>query len=97
MANILETNSALQEAHWQWMNMWLEKEENKQDAYHQNDLLWGEGITDLVTRAVAETEQVQIEERAADTEGVAHHDSPNRDMTVTGGPDNPEEHQQLQP
>jgi len=40
------------------------------DAYHQDDLLWGNVITDMVAGAVAATERDQKEKRKADSEGV---------------------------
>jgi len=52
------------------MKSWLEEKEKMRDAYYQDDLLWGEGITDMVARAVAATELVQQEEQTADTVGV---------------------------
>ena len=75
----------------------MEEKEKKRDAYHQDDLLWGEGITDMVARAVAATERGQKEERRADTEGVGLEASIHADLTQTGGPEKPEERQQLQP
>jgi hypothetical protein len=97
MANMLETHTALQEAQWRGMKSWLEEKEKKRDAYHQDDLLWGEGTTDMVARAVAATERGQKEERRADTEGVGLEASIHADLTQTGGPEKPEERQQLQP
>jgi hypothetical protein len=52
------------------MNVWLEQQEKTRDAYHQDDLLWGVGITDMVARVVAVTEQDQREERKVDTKSV---------------------------
>jgi len=57
MANMLETHTALQEAQWRGMKSWLEEKEKKRDAYHQDDLQRGEGITDMVARAVAAPER----------------------------------------
>ena len=67
-----------------------------QDAYHQDDLLWGKGITDMVARVVAATGRDQKEERKADTEGVGLEASIHADLTQTGGPEEPDERQQLQ-
>jgi len=41
------------------------------EANHQDDMLWGKGITDMFARAVAATERYQKDEWKADTEGVA--------------------------
>jgi len=48
MANMLEAHTALQEAKWRGMKSWLKEKENTRDAYHQDDLLWGESITDMI-------------------------------------------------
>jgi hypothetical protein len=97
MANMLATHSALQEAQWRGMKSWLKEKENTRDLYHQDDLLWGEGITDMVARVVAATDHDQKEERKADTEGVGLEASIHADLTHSGGPEEPEERQQLQP
>jgi len=69
MANVLDAETALQEAQWRGMKMWLEKSEEKWNAYHQDDILWGRGITDMVTMVVTATEGGQREERNADADG----------------------------
>jgi len=97
MANMLETHTALQEAQWRGIKSWLEEKEKKRDAYHQDDLLWGEGITDMVARAVAASERGQKEERRADSEGVGLYALIHADLTQTGEPEKLEERQQLQP
>jgi len=75
----------------------MEEEEKTRDAYHEDDLLWGEDISDMVARMVAATERDQREERKANTEGVGLGASIHADLTQTGGPEEPEERQQLQP
>jgi hypothetical protein len=75
----------------------LAEKDKKRDAYHQDDLLWGEGITDMVARAVAATERGQREERRAATAGVSLEASIHADLSQTGGLEEPEERQQLQP
>jgi len=60
------------------------------DAYHQDDLLWGEGITDIVARVEAATERDQKEE-------VGLQASIHADLNQTDGPEKLEERQQLQP
>ena len=97
MANILETQTTLHEAQWRGMKTWLEDKEEKRDVYHQDDVLWGKGITDMVKRVVATTERGQREEMKADTEGVGLEASIPADLTQTGEPNKPEELQQLQP
>jgi hypothetical protein len=97
MSNMLQTQTALLEAHWRGMKTWLEGTEEKQAAYHPDHVRWGKGITDMVKRVVATTERGQREERKADTEGVSLEASIHADPTQTGEPKKPEEHQQLQP
>jgi len=97
MANMLDAQTALQEAQWRGMKTWLEKREEKWDAYHQDDVLWGKGITDMVTRVVAATEGGQREERKADTDGAGLEASMHAETTQTGRPEKPEERQQSQP
>jgi hypothetical protein len=84
MAIMLETHTALQEAQWRGMKSWLEEKDKKRDMYHQDDLLWGEGITDMVARAVAATERGQKEERRTDTEGTGLEASIHADLTQRG-------------
>jgi len=97
MEYMLETHTALQEAQWRGIKSWLEEKEKERDVYHQDDLLWGEGITDMVARAVAATERGQEEERRADTERVGLEASIHTDLTQTGRPEVREQRQQLQP
>jgi flagellar motility protein MotE (MotC chaperone) len=59
LAHMLEKQTALQETQWRRMKTWLEQTEEKWDAYHQDDVLWGKGITDMVKRVVAATERAQ--------------------------------------
>ena len=96
MANMLAAQTALQEAQWQGMKTWLAKREEKWDSYHQDDVLWGKGITDMVTRVVAATEGGQREEKKADTNGVGLEASMHTETSQTGRPEKPEQSQQSQ-
>jgi len=97
MAIMLETQTALQEAQWPGIETWLEEKEDKWNMYHQDDVLWGKRIADMITRVIAATERGQREERQADTKGVELEDSIHADLTQKGGLKKPEERQQLQP
>jgi len=99
MANMLDTQTAFQKAQWPGIKTWLEKREEKWDAYHQDDILWGRGITDMVTKVVTATEggQREREETKADTDGPSLEASMHADATQKGGPEKPEERQQSQP
>ena len=48
--------------------LWLEEKEKKQVAHNQDDLLWGKGITDMVSRVVAATEHDHHKESTAGSE-----------------------------
>jgi len=37
------------------MTTWEEEKEEMRDGYHRDDVLWGKGIKDMVTRVVAAT------------------------------------------
>jgi len=82
MANMLETQ-------WRGMKTWLEEKEEKRDAYHQDDVLWGKDITEMVARVVAATERDQREKRKADTESVGLEASIHAELVLATGPGNP--------
>jgi hypothetical protein len=71
----------------------MEKREEKWDTYHQDDVLWGRGITDMVTKVATSTEEGQREreERKADTDGAGLEATIHANATQTGGPEKPEE------
>jgi len=71
----------------------------KWDAYHQDDIPWSRGITDMVTRVVTATEggQREIEVRKADTDGTGLEASIHADAMQTGRPEKTEEPVQSHP
>jgi len=71
--------------------MWREVREETWDTYHQDDVLWGTRITDMVTRVVAATEGGQREEKKADTNGAGLEASMHAETSQTGQPEKPEE------
>jgi len=99
MPNMVDAQTPLQEAQWRGMKTWLEKREETWDAYHQDNIPWGRGITDMVTKAVTATEggQRQREERKADTDGAGLEASIHADVTYIRRPEKPAERQQSQP
>jgi len=96
MANMLEMQTALQAAQGRGIKIWLEEQEEKQDTYHQDDVLRGKVITDIVATVMAAIEMFQKEERQVDTEGVSLDTSIHADLTQTGGLKKLEERQQPQ-
>jgi hypothetical protein len=93
MGNSLEAQTALQEAQWRVMKTWLETRVEKWDAYHQDDIPWSRGITDMVTRVVTATEGGPrvIKERKADTNGNGLEASIHADAMQTRRPEKTEE------
>jgi len=81
MANMQVTHTALQEAQWREMKLWLKQKEKMQNMYHQDDLLCGKSITDMVPSAVAATERDQNAERKVDTKRVGLEASIHADLT----------------
>jgi len=69
----------------------------KAGAYQQDDQLSGEGITDMVARAVAALDQSQKAMRRADTGSVGLQASIQTDLPQTGRPEKLESRQQLHP
>jgi hypothetical protein len=64
---------------------------------HQDDVLSGKDITDMVARLVVATEREQRERKKADSEGGGLEASIHQGLTQTGGLKKPEEWQILQP
>lgn len=58
--------------------------EKMRDVYHQDDLIWGEGITDMVATVVAATQWDQKKEVGLEA-------SIQADLTQTGGQKKPME------
>jgi hypothetical protein len=44
LANLLEAQAACEEAQWLGMMTWMQEREQKWDARHDDDKLWGAGI-----------------------------------------------------
>ena len=77
--------------------MRLEDKEQKQNMYHQDDIVWDKGIMDMIARVVAATERGQRQDRKEDTECVCLEASIHTDLTQTGKPKKQEARQQQQP
>lgn len=75
----------------------MEEREEKWDTRHQDDVLWGNGITDMATRVMAVTEPGQKETGRVDTDSVGLEALKHADRTQTGGLVQHEARQQLQP
>jgi hypothetical protein len=96
LANMPKTRTTLREVQWQGMKSGLEDKEIMRHPYQQDDQPWGEGTMYTVARAVAAAQRGQKEVGKADGEDVGLEASIPEDLTQTGGPEMPEERQQLQ-
>lgn len=72
------------------MKTYLDQKEEKWDMYHQDDLLWGKGITDIVKRMVTSAEHGQIEQRNADNDSGGVEGSIHGEEMKAGGIEKPE-------
>jgi len=98
LKTVLEVHSARQEAQWLGMMTRMQKREHKCDAHHEDDKLWGAGITNInakVLKGVAPCQDARDEHRGktAKMDGGGLEDSHDADTTQERGP---EKHQQLQ-
>jgi len=66
LANLWEVRAACEEAQWQGMMAWMQERLQKWDARHENDNLWGAGITNTIAKfmkGVAPGQEVRKKER----------------------------------
>jgi len=52
LAILLEGWAAREEAQWQGMMPWMQEREQKWDAHHEDDKLWGVGITNMIAKTM---------------------------------------------
>jgi hypothetical protein len=52
LTNVLEAQAALEEAQWRGMLTWMQEREQKWDARHEDDKVWGAGITNMIAKVV---------------------------------------------
>jgi len=50
LANLVEAGAAHEEAQPLPMTMWMQEREQKCNARHMNDMLWGAGITNMIAK-----------------------------------------------
>jgi hypothetical protein len=50
--NLVEAPAAPEEAEWQAMMTWMQEREQKWDTHHQDDRLWGAGITNKIAKVM---------------------------------------------
>jgi hypothetical protein len=98
LTNLVEAQAAREEAQWRGMMTWMQEREQKWDTRHDDDTLWGAGITNLsakVMKEVAAGQEAREKERdkTARIDGGGLEASQHADTTQKGGP---EKYQQLQ-
>ena len=50
--NLLKARAAREEAQWSGMRTWMQAREQKWDAHHEDDKLWGAGITNMIVQVM---------------------------------------------
>ena len=52
LTNLCEVRAAREKAQWQGMMAWMQEREHKWDACHEDDNLWGAGITNMIAKVM---------------------------------------------
>jgi len=52
LTNLLQAQAAREEAQWLGMRTWMQEREQKWDARHKDDKLWGAGITNMIGKGM---------------------------------------------
>jgi len=98
LTNLLQAQAARKAAQWFGMRMSIQEREQKWHAHHEDDKLWGGGITNMIAmvmKAVAPGQEA-IEKKTDETAGMdggGLEASQHADTAQEGGP---EQHKQLQ-
>jgi len=59
LANVLESRAPRKEAQWLGMMTWMQEREQKWVTSHQDNKLWGAGITNMITKVMKVVAPVQ--------------------------------------
>jgi len=98
LANLVEAQAAREVAEWLAMMTWIQEREQKWDARHEDDKLWGEGITNMIAKTMKGVAQGQ-EGREREREMTARTDGGGLEasqLADTMREEGPEERQQPQ-
>jgi len=49
---LVQAQAACEEAQWSGMRMWKQEKEQKWDARHEDDNMWGAGITNMIAKSM---------------------------------------------
>jgi len=98
MTNLLEAPAARGEAQRRGLMTWMQEREHICDTRHEDDRLWGAGITDTLTKVMnrappAQQASEKERDKSARMDGRGLEASQHADTMQEGGPEN---HQQLQ-
>jgi len=98
LTNLLQVEAAHEEAQWLGMRTWLQEREEKLDARHEDDTLWGAGLTNIIAKVmkgVAPGQEARGKggDETAGMDGGGLEASQHVDSVQEGGPEN---HQQLE-
>jgi len=98
LTNMVQAQAAREEAQWLGMRTWMQEREQKWDARHEDDKVWGAGITNMIAKimkGVAPGQEAREKERdeTARMDGGRLEASQHPDTPQEGGP---EKRQQLQ-
>ena len=66
LTNLVQAQAAREEAQWLGMRTWMQDREQKWDARHEDDKLWGAGITNMIAKimkGVASGQEAREKER----------------------------------
>jgi hypothetical protein len=96
--NLLEAQTAREEAQWREMMTWMQEREQKWDTHHKDDKLWVAGITNMIANVMKGVAPGQVarekqRDKTARMDGGGLEALQHADRTQEGGP---EKHQQLQ-
>jgi len=92
VTNMLEAQAAREEAQWRGTLTWMQEREQKLDACHEDNKLWGAGITNMIAKVmegVAPGQEAREKERdkTSKLDGGGREASQHADTTQKGGPE----------
>ena len=92
LTNLLEAQEAREEAQWLGMTTWMQEREQKWDTHHEDDKLWGAGITNMIAKvmkgvAPGQGAREKEREKAARMDGGGLEASKHADRKQEEGPE----------
>jgi len=92
LTNLVQAQAAREEAHWLGMRKWMQEREQKWDAHHEDDKVWGAGVTNIIVKVLKRVAPGQeARERESDEstrmDGRGLEASQHADTRQEGGPE----------